>query len=85
MDLEILKSLLSKKTRLKYFFGNVQWCNEYYRFPSIVQQIVRAIILTGHIFEGQCAARLGNLDTAIEGSSKDVLYFTLCVFSAPQS
>ena len=26
-----------------------------------------------------------SLDTAIAGSSKDVLYFTLCVFSALQS
>ena len=26
-------------------------------------------------------ARLKSLDTAIEGSSKDVFYFTLCVFS----
>ena len=42
--------------------------------------------LHGHTFEGQCTARLRNgLDTAIGGSSNDVLYFTLCVFSALQS
>ena len=40
---------------------------------------------TGHTFEGQYTARLKSLDTAIGGSSKDVLYFTLCVFSALQS
>ena len=50
-----------------------------------VEQILRAIIPTGHTFEGQCTARLRSLDTAIGGSSKDVLYFTLCVFSALQS
>ena len=44
-----------------------------------------AIIPTGHTFEGQCTARLRSLDTAIGGSSKDVLYFTLCAFSALQS
>ena len=53
-------------------------------FLSIVEQILRAIIPAGHIFEGQCTARLRSLDTAIGGSSKDVLYFTLCVFSALQ-
>ena len=31
------------------------------------------------------ATRLRRLDSAIGGSSKDVLYFTLCVFSALQS
>ena len=45
----------------------------------------QSIIPTGHTFEGQCTARLRSLDTAIGGSSKDVLYFTLCVFSALQS
>ena len=35
--------------------------------------------------EGQCTARLRSLNIAIGGSSKDVLYFTLCVFSALQS
>ena len=48
---------------------------------SIVEKILRAIVPTGHTFEGQYTARLKSLDTAIEGSSKDVLYFTLCVFS----
>ena len=43
------------------------------------------VISTGHTFEGQCTARLGNLDTAIGRSSKDVLYFTFRVFSALQS
>ena len=51
---------------------------------SIVEQILRAIIPTGHNIEGQCPARLRNLDTTIGGSSKDVLYFTLCAFSALQ-
>ena len=64
---------------------NVQWSNEFYRFLSIVEKILRAIIPTGHTFEGQCTATLRSLDTAIGGSSKDVLYFTLCVFSALQS
>ena len=32
---------------------------------------------TDHTFEGQYTARLKSLDTAIGGSSKDVLYFTL--------
>ena len=39
----------------------------------------------GQTFEGQYTARLRSLDTAIGGSSKDVLYFTLCAFSALQS
>ena len=50
-----------------------------------VEQILRAIIPTGHTFEGQCTARLRSLDTAIGGSSKDVLYFTMCVFSVLRS
>ena len=55
-------------------------------FLSIVEQILRAIIPTGQTFEGQCTARLRNLDTAIGGPSKDVLLnFTLCVLSAIQS
>ena len=49
-------------------------------FKNIVEQILRAIILTGHTFKGQCTARLRSLHTAIGGSSKDVLYVTLCVF-----
>ena len=36
---------------------------------SIVEQILRAIIPTGHTFEGQCTARLRSLDTAMGGSS----------------
>ena len=52
---------------------------------SIVEQILRAIIPTGLPFEGQCTERLRNLDTAIRGSSKDVLYFTLRAFLALQS
>ena len=63
---------------------NVQWCNEFKGFLSIVEQILRAVIPTGHTCEGQWTARLRSLDTAIGGSSKDVLYFTLCVFSALQ-
>ena len=31
--------------------------------------LLRAIIPTGHTFEGQCTARLRSLDTAIGGSS----------------
>ena len=52
---------------------------------SFLSSILRAIIPTGHTLEGQCTARLRSLDTAIGGSSKDALYFTLCVFSALQS
>ena len=44
------------------------------RFLSIVKQTLRAIIPTGHTFEGQCTARLRSLDTAIGGLSKDVIY-----------
>ena len=44
------------------------------RFLSIVRQTLRAIIPTGHTFEGQCTARLRSLDTSIGGSSKDVIY-----------
>ena len=44
------------------------------RFLSIVRQTLRAIIPTGHTFEGQCTARLRSLDTAIGGLSKDVIY-----------
>ena len=46
------------------------------RFLSIVRQTLRAIIPTGHTFEGHCTARLTSLDTAIGGSSKDgiILY-----------
>ena len=64
---------------------NVQWCNEFKGFLSIVEQILRAVIPTGHTCEGQWTARLRSLDTAIGGSSKDVLYFTLCVFSFSSS
>ena len=39
---------------------------------------------TGHTFEGQFKAILRSLDTAIGDSSKDVIYFKLCVFSALQ-
>ena len=60
----------------------MQWSNEFQRFLSIVEHIFRAIIPTGHAFEGQYTARLRSLDTAIGGSSKDVLYFKLCIFSA---
>ena len=35
--------------------------------------MLRAIIPTGHTFEGQCSARLRSLDTAIGGSSKDII------------
>ena len=35
------------------------------RFLSIVRQTLRAIIPTGHTFEGQCTARLRGLDTVI--------------------
>ena len=38
-----------------------------------VEQILRAIIPTSHTFQGHCTARLRGLDTAIGGSSKDVL------------
>ena len=34
-----------------------------------------------HTFEGQCTARLRSLGTAVGDSSKDALYFTLCIFS----
>ena len=78
--------VIKKKLDLSTFWEwNVQWWNEFLRFLSIVEQILRAIIPTGHTFEGQCTARLRILDTAIGGSWKDVLYFTLCVFSALQS
>ena len=44
------------------------------------------VISTGHTFEGQCTARLGSLDTAIGGSSKDVLYclYIVRVFSSSE-
>ena len=47
--------------------------------------VLLAIIPTGHTFKGQCTERLRSLDTEIGSLSKDVLYFTLCVFSALRS
>ena len=62
---------------------NVQWCNEFKGFLAIVEQILRAVIPTGHTCEGQWTARLRSLDTAIGGSSKDVLYFVR-IFSSSE-
>ena len=54
-------------------------------FPSS-SKFLRAIIPTGHTFEGQqCTARLRSLDRATGGSSKDASYKTMCVFSVLQS
>ena len=41
-------------------------------FLSIVEHECRAVISTGHTFEGQCTAMLWCLDSAIGGSSKDI-------------
>ena len=50
----------------------------------MVEQILQAIIPTRHTFEGQCTARLRNLDTAIGGSSKDgcIILYIVRVFSS---
>ena len=38
-------------------------------------QLLRAFISTGYTFKGRCTATLRDLDTAIGGSSKDILGF----------
>ena len=38
-------------------------------------QLLRAFISTGYTFKGRCTAILRKLDTAIAGSSKDILGF----------
>ena len=64
LDLAMLRSLLSQKTDFGTFLEwNVQWCFEFEGFLSIVQQIIRAFISTGHTFKGRCTATLTNLDT----------------------
>ena len=63
LELEILRFLLSQKTRFKYFFLSSGVIN-FLRFFSTVEQS-SVIIPTGHTFECQCTARLRGLDTVI--------------------
>ena len=51
-------------------------------FFFTVQQIFRAFISTGHTFKSRCTATLRNWDTAIGGSSKQIISFKCAYFSS---
>ena len=57
------------------FKDSFLWSNKFYG------QLYRPVTF----FRASAQYRLRSLDTAIGGSSKDVLCFTLCAFSALQS
>ena len=84
LDLLFLRFLRYLKVIFwRYFFSIISFATIAKKFPGkflltrsildprsiIVEQILQAIIPTGHTFDGQCTARLRNLDTAIGGSS----------------